>query len=1020
MAPSFSKEFSRSALAVLTLILVVLFEPWTQAADASSLHGQRVTAVSFSPTQPNQTELFGYIEIHPGDSFSIQAVRRSITVLYQLGLFGQVRAVAHPDAGGVAVTFQVEPIRRVLALQFIGNDAIGTGELARLVKFARGDEYDNGTMELAANDILVLYRKRGYRRTQVIARAEGPEKGDVEVRYYIQEGPVTRVSSVTFTGQLAFPRSKVAEEAGIDSGDKLDEERIQKATKSLTDFYHQAGYLEVVVRPPTIPEPAADREHESLLEALTFDIQSGPQISFKFVGNSTIDNKTLLDALNLKKQVNFSSTRIHDLTDRIQDIYQRQGFTHMSVTAQVADEPKQNRKEIVFKIDEGPRVAVQRVQFIGNHAFDADQLRAFLNDALLDAIQQPVFDQPIERGAVETFGGGFPLPSDNRTAFWPKGFWFDVNPETVYVQKAYDDALEKIKDLYQSKGFLDLEVGDPILSFDRSGARLNVSISITEGVQTFLSAITFDGNQAVASDELMRLAEAKSGLAQPGKPLNLYNVEGLRKEIMQNYSQRGYIYCQVNQKVTFSEDRLFAEVLFEIQEGPQVRVRRILIRGNLYTKRQVFDHTLRLHPGQIYSPEEAKLSQGDLLDLGVFSKVEIKLLEPENPEAEKDVVVNVREQSLHVLTLSPGLSSGEGIRLELGYNQRNLFGYAMEFVGRARVNYQVFYPILSEPLRTRYEHLSFWEGLEGWVLTGLHWPQVWWLGKGISARVDLVGLQLHALSYDLTKVSLVPGIDVKLTPQVNLTVEYELEHTNLTCPDLVPNCGTTTAPLPSLRYDQGTFFLGSVRPQISWDRRDNIFNPHSGSLVTLRMELINSLTSGHTVFLLKVDGSITGYLPLGKKSTLAVSMRGGVIHNLVQNSKTPSNKLFYLGGRNSIRSYDEENLIPQDQPACNVSSTQSSATQCISLGGNAYWLAKGEFRFPMFSDIVEGALFVDIGNLWMDPKNFDLMKIRKAAGFGVRFITPIGPIAVDFGFNLSPDPAYEELLWTVHFNVGVF
>jgi outer membrane translocation and assembly module TamA len=74
----------------------------------------------------------------------------------------------------------------------------------------------------------------------------------------------------------------------------------------------------------------------------------------------------------------------------------------------------------------------------------------------------------------------------------------------------------------------------------------------------------------------------------------------------------------------------------------------------------------------------------------------------------------------------------------------------------------------------------------------------------------------------------------------------------------------------------------------------------------------------------------------------------------------------------------------------------------------------------MFSDIVEGALFVDIGNLWMDPKNFDLMKIRKAAGFGLRFITPIGPIALDFGFNLSPDPAYEEQLWTVHFNVGVF
>jgi outer membrane protein insertion porin family len=1015
-----SKECTSFKLAAALFILMAVFGLQTQADDVLQLHGQRITAVRFSPIQPNESELLRYVEIHPGDKLSIQGVRRSIKLLYHLGLFGQVRALAHVDAAGVEITFVLQPIRRVLLLEFVGNDAIGKSELIRMVPLARGDEYDHGTIESAGKDILALYRKRGYRRTQVIPRADGPENGDVEVRYYIQEGPVTRISGITFTGQLAFDTRKLSEVTGIDPGDRLDEERLQKAIKRLVDFYHQAGYLEAVVRLPAISEPLADHEQEPLSEELTIDIQSGPRISFSFVGNSVIREKTLLEALDLQKQANFSSYRLRDLTDRLLELYHKRGFARARISTTVVEEQKPSGKKIAFTIDEGHRVVVRRIQFVGNQAFDNDHLRGFIGDAMLDALQQPLFDQPIDRGDVDILAGGYPVPSDKRRANWPKGFWFDLDPEMVYLREPYENALGKIKDLYQSQGFLDVEVGEPVLSFDRGGTNLYIAIPITEGPQTILAAVSFGGNQAFTSDELVRLAEDKSGLVRPGKPLDLYGVEELRKELVRAYARRGYIYCQVTKQVKLSEDRTVAEVLFEIKEGEQVRVRRVLIRGDVITKRKVFEHTIRLQPGRIYSPEEATLSQEDLLELGIFSNVDIKLLEPENPEPEKDIVVYVREQFPHGLTFSPGISSGEGVRMELEYNQRNLFGYALEFVGRARVNYQVFYSLLSEPLRTRYENLSFWEGLGGWVLTGLHWPRVWWLGRSISARMDLVGVQDHALSYDLTKVSLIPGTDIKITPQVNLTFEYELERNALTCPGSVLNCGGAAAGLSYLRYDKGTFLLGTLRPQVSWDRRDNIFRPHRGSLMMLRTELVNSLSSDHTVFLLKVDGSISGYLPIGNRITLALSLRGGIIKNLNRDSKTPSHKLFFLGGRNSVRSYEEDNLIPQDQLSCVAQSSESPTTQCISLGGNAYWLAKGEFRFPIISDTLEGALFVDLGNLWMDPQKFDITKLRKAAGFGLRLITPIGPIALDVGFNLSPDSEYHEQTWTVHFNVGVF
>ena len=86
-----------------------------------------------------------------------------------------------------------------------------------------------------------------------------------------------------------------------------------------------------------------------------------------------------------------------------------------------------------------------------------------------------------------------------------------------------------------------------------------------------------------------------------------------------------------------------------------------------------------------------------------------------------------------------------------------------------------------------------------------------------------------------------------------------------------------------------------------------------------------------------------------------------------------------------------------------------------------YWLLKTEYRYPLIPDLLEGAIFVDLGNLWNDPGRFELLAIRSSAGLGARFLTPIGPIAFDLGINLDPDIQYrKEERWALHFNIGVF
>ena len=121
--------------------------------------------------------------------------------------------------------------------------------------------------------------------------------------------------------------------------------------------------------------------------------------------------------------------------------------------------------------------------------------------------------------------------------------------------------------------------------------------------------------------------------------------------------------------------------------------------------------------------------------------------------------------------------------------------------------------------------------------------------------MDLVGLRDHAASYDLTKVSLIPGLDFELTREVTLTVEYEIEYDFLGCPTV--ECGGATAEQLG-RLDEGSLVLGQLRPILSWDRRDNIFRPHRGTFMTQRTELAHDMLPDQEVFYVKLDGLLSG------------------------------------------------------------------------------------------------------------------------------------------------------------------
>jgi outer membrane protein assembly complex protein YaeT len=992
-----------------------------RAESPGALLGQRVVSVELQGVERaglSRNEALSYVEIRPGDRFSIQLVRRSVKLLYHLGVFGQVRVVARHTADGVALVFDLEQKRKVTAVEVYGCEVLDEDELRRLSRLSRGDEYDHWRMEAGALDMLGLYAKVGYRRARIVSKAETEAGGDVVVRHFVQEGPPTRISRIWFRGHPAFAESQLLGVMGLKRGDVLDARKLEAAVEALREFYRRNKHLEA-----RVIEPQLETRLEAMWEVVPIEIQAGPQVEFRFVGNQIFNSKSLLKALAFEPGAELNEYALADLRDALANHYRAKGFARVEVASRVRIDSARGRKWVTFFVQEGPRVAVRAVDFVGNQAFGDEQLQGYVFDAMVDALPQSGLVQPVDPGDMDPLGGSHPLRNKTRRVNRPQGGLFELVPETIYLREPYQKALDAIEDLYLSQGYLEVEIGSALLSYDDSGANLYISVPIREGPHTVVDSISFSGNQALRAEELLVLADRLERFVKPGGPLDQYGVEMLRKELLRTYGRQGYVFCRIEQQVEVSPDRSQAEVLYQIEEGPQVRVGRVLVRGNLVTDQKVFDTVVQLKPGQLFSPDLALASQEELQLLGVFNGVDVKMLDPDLVEPVKDVVVRVRERLPHSLSVAPGMSSGEGVRMSVEYIHRNLFGYALESVTRAKANYQVFYstPLVASSLGQRYEQMSFAEGLEWKLMSGLHWPRMWFLGSGLAGRIDVVGLRDHAPSFDLTKVSVTPGLDFKWSQDLSFSLEYELEYIDLACPFTSSGepCGGSTSRW--LRYDEGTLPLGSLRPELSWDRRDNPFRPHKGSLVFLRTELAHTLDPDRPVYFLKLDGLVSGYFPISRRTTLAVSARAGGIIHLTGDSRTPSHKLFYLGGRNTVRSFSEENLIPADQdPPCILRTERPGQKECVSAGGNFYLVLKGEFRFPLFTDLLEGALFVDVGNLWVEAANVDPFDLRPAAGLGLRLATPVGPLAFDLAFNLMPDESRGEGTWNLHFNVGVF
>ena len=597
-------------------------------------------------------------------------------------------------------------------------------------------------------------------------------------------------------------------------------------------------------------------------------------------------------------------------------------------------------------------------------------------------------------------------------------------------------------------------------------SRVWLRIPIKLGPRTQLWDIAFTGVRALPLTKLADAADVKLG-----SWVNTVKIDEARRRVADAYKEEGYAFVDVKYTLEPSPDRTRARVRFTVSEGEQVFVRGFVIRGNTYTKNSTIEKRIALVVNQPYRASDVRKTEERIATLGAFASVEVALENPYVPQRNKFVVITVVERPRQYTEVAPGFSTGEGFRIATEYGHRNLFGNAVQFTTRLQLSYIPTVLIIDPTARANYRDLPFIGRLGVRLTSGIVFPDI---GLGPLVRGGFDAIVVHDLQRDffLTKIAAVPNISWRPVNEFQISFFQSFEFNN----SRIFNSQSITEYLSTLEgqgfnitdlarqllVPDGESYVFAQRILASWDRRDNAFNATKGTYVVSGIEHVDAFPLGSRntdvdkgrteSHFLKFTQTFGGYVCLthcgGSRNDtsakpsirIAALTRIGVNVQLTHGSATYPDRLFFMGGVDSMRGWNLNSFIPQDDvdliyktknlpdfvpdpnnPGQQVpNSAKFTASTNPIQAGNLMANERIELRIPVRGPF-ETVIFGDMGNLWVDPSYpFDhaAFPIRADIGTGIRVQTPVGPLAVDYGFNVTRQ-SYEDI-GAINFAIGLF
>lgn len=701
-----------------------------------------------------------------------------------------------------------------------------------------------------------------------------------------------------------------------------------------------------------------------------------------------------------------------DVGDRVEDV-QAGALLHSLYGSGLFEDIKIGRDadKLVIRVKERPAIA--DISFTGNNDIESDSLKKGLKEAGIDKGQvfnrslledlerelrqqyythgkynlkidtdvKPLdgnrvdIDIAISEGVVSKIKrvniiGNERYPDDEVAGDFNSGvpaWWSLLSSKDEYSKQKLAADLESLRSFYLDRGHLNFNIDSTQVTMTPDKKDIYLNINITEGEKYTVKNTVLGGDLVFDETEVRNLLTFEDGETFSRAKVTR-SIRGIKNKL----GEEGYAFADVDVAPQIDDQDNTVTLNMVVNPGKRVYVRRINFYGNAKTRDEVFRREMRQLEGAWFSTPAVERSKVRIQRLAFVETVNIERRRVPGSEEFVDLDVTVTERLAGSFSAGAGYSQNQGVLVNLAFNQDNFFGTGK----RLGINFN------NSSSNTVYSinYTNPYHTIDG-------------ISRGFTAfyrTTDAAEDDISDYVADRYGFSVNYGIPLTEYDGFRFSLGYENIHIKVN-QDLTPEAIVNFTEDNGNSYDQ---FISNA--SFTHDTRDRTVFATKGNLQRLRLE---ASVPGSDLDYYKLSYRNTYLWRLSSRYSLSGMFDVAYGDSYKDTTDLPFFEKYYAGGINSVRGYRPNRLGPQSE-------------KDTSLGGNFRTLARAELFFPTPFAIenrsVRMGAFVDVGNVFNNPDDFDQDELRSSIGLSFEWLSPIGPLTFSYADTLHHKPGDER------------
>jgi outer membrane protein assembly complex protein YaeT len=567
---------------------------------------------------------------------------------------------------------------------------------------------------------------------------------------------------------------------------------------------------------------------------------------------------------------------------------------------------------------------------------------------------------------------------------WGKNQYFD--------RSRFDADLKRITAFYADRGFPDARIRDVDVKMNGAQDAVSITIGIDEGQPVVVTDVRYEGFDVLPAWALRRLQ--RSNALADGQPLDRQAFNAARDAGVNALREHGYPYGTVTASERPATDPKHVVVTYTAAPGALASFGPVEVVGESSVGEDVIRRELHYEPGDRYRQSRLLDSQRSLYDLTLFEFANVEAVTEGQP-AEVPTRVTVAEGKHRRLNFGIGYGTEEKARVDARWQHANFFGGAR-----------------TANLNARWSSLD--RGVKG------DFTQPYFFGRHFSFGLSGVAWNASEPAYSSDVFGGRATLRYQPSRRNSASISFVTEYQRSAISDAALQDFSLRDELIALGLDptDGTQSGTRVGFEVDLQRTTapNLLDARRGYFASLHLEQSGGIFPGSFDYY-SVSGDVRHYLTIYRRAVWANRVQmGGIRSTGAQDvlegsvASIPFGKRYFLGGSTSVRGWGRFEVSPLSGAG-------------LPIGGLSLFEVSSELRLPI-TPKMSLVGFLDAGNVWAKSFEYHLDSLRYAAGPGLRYVTPVGPIRVDLGYQLNPIPGLlidgepEKRHWRVHFSIG--